>query len=215
MPELQLALDTISLEDAIVLVEQLESKIDIVEVGTPFLLKYGLRAVSELKNRFPWKEILCDAKIMDAGYYEANMIFAAGADWVTVMAVTDNATIEQCVKAAKKTGGKVMADMLCVTDGPSRVRVLEELGIDCIALHTGFDQQRLGYTALNGLQELKRFIKKSKIAIADGITYETLDDYLKLAPDIIIIGKGITGQPDPSGAMTAIHNKIGSYSANR
>ena len=214
MPKLQLALDTISLEDAFRLVEQLESKIDIVEVGTPLMLKYGLRAVSELKNKFPSMVILCDAKIMDAGDYESEMIFAAGADWVTVMAFTDNATIEQCVEASKKARGKVMADMLCVTDVPGRVLVLEELGVDCIAVHIGVDQQRLGHTALNGLQELKRFVKKSKIAVAAGITKDTLDDYLKLAPDIIIVGNGIIGQPNPIVAATAIHNKIVSYSTN-
>ena len=214
MPKLQLALDNISLEDAFRLVEQLESKIDIVEVGTPLVLKYGLKAVSELKHKFHSLEILCDAKIMDAGGYESGITFAAGADWVTVMAFTDTATIEQCVEASKKARGKVMADMLCVTDFPGRVSVLEELGIDCIAVHTGVDQQRLGQTALDDLRELKRYVKKSKIAVAAGITDDTLDEYLKLAPDIIIVGNGIIGQPNPIVAATAIHNKIVSFSTN-
>jgi 3-hexulose-6-phosphate synthase len=36
---------------------------------------------------------------MDGGYYESQLGFEAGAEYVTVLGVTDVATIKQCVKA--------------------------------------------------------------------------------------------------------------------
>lgn len=208
MPKLQVALDMIALEDVFPLVKQLELAVDILEAGTPFLLKYGLKAVHDLKKAFPSVEILCDGKIMDAGAYEAESMFMAGADWVTVMAVTDHATIEECVWAAAKVGGKVMADMLSVTDVTGKVSFLEKTGVDCIAVHTGVDQQRRGRTALDELCHLKRYVTKSKIAVAGGITAETIDAYLALKPDIVIVGGGILAQANPARAAMAIRERM-------
>ena len=39
-------------------------------------------------------EVLCDAKIMDAGAYEAQLAYDAGADYVTVLGITDDLTIK-------------------------------------------------------------------------------------------------------------------------
>ena len=43
---------------------------------------------------------------MDAGEYEAEETFKAGADYCTVLGVTDTLTIEGCVKAAKEYGNR-------------------------------------------------------------------------------------------------------------
>ena len=83
--KLQLALDTLSLKQCLDLVEKVKDTVDIVEIGTPVLLEYGLWAVREMKGRFPDLEVLADAKIMDAGEYEASQCFEAGADYVTVL----------------------------------------------------------------------------------------------------------------------------------
>ena len=54
------------------------------------------------------KKILADTKIMDAGALEATSAFEAGADYVTVLAVTDLATVEDCLKAGRTYGKKVV-----------------------------------------------------------------------------------------------------------
>ncbi|MEG0639185.1 MAG: 3-hexulose-6-phosphate synthase [Clostridia bacterium] len=208
MPKLQVALDTLLLPEALLLVEQLQATVDLVEVGTPFLLRYGLEAIGQIKTKCPSLEILCDGKIMDAGGYEAEMMYRAGADWVTVMAVTDDATIQECVSAAQKMGGRVMADMLCVTEIAHRVQRLEALGVDCIAVHTGVDQQRLGRTALGDLRRIKNCATRCEIAVAGGITCHTLDAYLALFPDIFIVGSGITEQPNPLEAAAMLQKRI-------
>lgn len=86
--KLQIALDDITLEDALVLVGKVRDYIDIIEIGTPFVYEYGMQAVRAMKEHFPDKEVLADMKIMDAGFYEAEEALKAGADYVTVLGVT-------------------------------------------------------------------------------------------------------------------------------
>ena len=65
-----------------------------------------------MKEHFPDKEVLADMKIMDAGFYEAEEALKAGADYVTVLGVTDNLTIQGCKEAAEKYGKEIVVDMI-------------------------------------------------------------------------------------------------------
>ena len=60
--KLQLALDTFTLEAALALVEQVRDCVDIIEIGTPFLLEYGMEAVRRFRRAFPEKELVYHAK---------------------------------------------------------------------------------------------------------------------------------------------------------
>jgi 3-keto-L-gulonate-6-phosphate decarboxylase len=44
-PKLQVAIDTLSPSEAVDLVAQIQSFVDVVEAGTPFLKRYGLAAL--------------------------------------------------------------------------------------------------------------------------------------------------------------------------
>lgn len=110
--KLQIALDDISLENVMKLLEKVEGYVDIVEIGTPLIMEYGSCAVREIRKRYPKLEILFDGKIMDAGSYEAELAYKAGADYVTVLGVTDDRTIADVVHTAKNAGKKVMVDMI-------------------------------------------------------------------------------------------------------
>ena len=125
-----LALDDVSHDDAVTLLDRLQQDIDIVEIGTPLLMRYGMGIVRDVKARFRGLELLCDAKIMDAAGFEAELAYDAGADYVTVLAVTDDLSVAACGRAARERGRKVMADMICVADLPGRARILQELGAD-------------------------------------------------------------------------------------
>ena len=139
--KLQLALDDITLEDAVELLDKVHPYVDIIEVGSPFIIEEGMRPVRIFKEKYPDCEILADTKIMDAGEYEAEETFKAGADYCTVLGVTDTLTIEGCVKAAKEYGKQTMVDMICVEDVPKRVKEIEAVGVDFIGVHVGVDQQ--------------------------------------------------------------------------
>lgn len=195
--KLQLAFDGLKLEEAVECVEKVQDYVDIIEVGTPLSLSVGIEGVKTFKKNFPNKEVLADMKIMDGGKKEATMAYENGADYVTVLAVTDRATVKAVVEAAKEQGKKVVVDMICATNIKETVEAMEEIGVDIIAVHTGTDQQRMGRTPLQDLEEIKKYVKKCKVAVAGGINSETVKAYVNLGSDIIIVGKGISGADDP------------------
>lgn len=190
--KLQLALDDITLENAVELVKSVEAHIDIIEVGTPMVIEYGMEAVRTMKKNFPEKEVLADLKIMDAGYYEAEEALKAGADYITVLGVTDNLTIKGCVDAAATYNGQVVVDMICVADLEERIKKVEELGVDFVSVHIGVDQQAAGRTPIDDLKIMTRVAKKAKVSVAGGISVKTIEEYKEYDPEVIIVGAGIT-----------------------
>ena len=100
--KLQLALDDITLDDAVELLDKVHTYVDIIEVGSPFIIEEGMRPVRIFEEKYPDCEILADTKIMDAGEYEAEETFKAGADYCTVLGVTDTLTIEGCRKSSER-----------------------------------------------------------------------------------------------------------------
>ena len=115
--KLQLALDDLTMDEALELTTKVQEHIDIIAIGTPFVYQEGMRAVQIFKERFPDKEVLADMKIMDAGYYEAEEALKVGADYVTVLGVTDNLTIKEwpCMWAqtSRQRGANLL--MTCVS----------------------------------------------------------------------------------------------------
>lgn len=198
--KLQLAIDELTLTEALEVLKDIHPYIDIVEVGTPFLIDAGREAVRQIKATYPQIEVLCDTKIMDAGAYEAQLAYDAGADYVTVLGITDDLTIKGCVEQAQKQERQVMVDLICVENFAKRVPIIEAFGVDIIAVHTGADQQQAGRTPLEDLKELKQYAKAVQVAVAGGINAETIGDYVALDPDIVIAGSGILKADDPVAA---------------
>lgn len=206
--KLQLALDEFGLEEALVFAKQVAEYVDIIEIGTPFVIDEGMRAVRAFKEAFPEKEILADEKIMDGGFYEADMAFHSGAEYATVLGVTDNRTIQGCVDAAKKNKKQSVVDMICVKNYEERIREVEELGVDVIAVHVGADQQAVGRTPLEDLKLMKQTVCNAKVAVAGGINSKTIKEYVALKPDIVIVGSGITHATDPVAEAKAIKEEM-------
>ena len=215
MIKLQLALDDISLKDALSLLGKVRDHIDIAEVGTPFLMEYGTSAIRQIKAAFPGLEVLCDGKIMDAGSYEADIGFEAGADYVTVLAVTEDATIRDVALSAERRGKIAVADMICVRDLPQRVSELKQLGIQMLSVHTGVDQQKAGRTPISDLSLIKSCCGELPVSVAGGITPDTVDEYLALDPAVIICGGGILHAADPAAATAELSGRIRCYNRLR
>ena len=113
--KLQVALDFCkNYQNAKNIIDDIEEYVDIIELGTPLLMECGLDIITKIKSDYPEKIILSDLKIMDAGRYETEEALKAGADIVTIMAVTEKRTIEEGIKVAKEYGRKIMTDLLSV-----------------------------------------------------------------------------------------------------
>jgi 3-hexulose-6-phosphate synthase len=189
---LQLALDTFGLKDAKYLLNEVSDIIDIVEIGTPLIIKEGIGAVRKIKNNFPFLRLLADLKIADGGYYESQLAFDAGADIVTVLGNSENETIESAVLKAKESVKEVMIDMINVIDVRTRAVEVEELDIDYICVHTASDAKSTKTPPLEELQTVKKVVNKVKIAIAGGIDSVSIDSIVKENPEIVIVGSWIT-----------------------
>src|SRR5881392_3470089 len=93
-PVLQVALDHMHRKRALLAAkEAVEGGADWLEAGTPLIKSEGMEVVRELKKSFPGKTIVADLKTMDTGAFETEIAAKAGADVITVMGVTDDATI--------------------------------------------------------------------------------------------------------------------------
>lgn len=206
--KLQLALDDISLENAIQLVKDVQDYIDIIEIGTPLIYEYGMQAVRTIKEYFAEKEVLADMKIMDAGYFEAEEAFRANADYITVLGVTDNLTIQGCKDAAEKYGKEIVVDMICVSDMEKRIAKLEEIGVHGLAVHTGTDQQTTGHIPLDDLRIMSACRKHVKISVAGGIDASTVQSYIRYNPEVLIVGGGICHMENPVLAAKELYKKI-------
>ncbi|HZG71154.1 MAG TPA: 3-hexulose-6-phosphate synthase [Chondromyces sp.] len=206
--ELQLALDLVNIPEAIKVVKEVEEYIDIVEIGTPVVINEGLRAVKEVKGAFPNLKVLADLKIMDAAGYEVMKASEAGADIITILGAAEDMSIKGAVEEAKAQGNKILVDMIGIKDIKSRAKELDELGVDYICVHTGYDLQAIGQNSFEDLMTIKNVVKNAKTAIAGGIKLDTLPEVVKLKPDLIIVGGGIANQDDKAAAAAKMKQMI-------
>ena len=194
--KLQIALDLDSLEKAQEAGEKVHDIVDIIELGTPLMLKEGVRAVSAMKKCFPKAVILADMKIADGGYLEAKSAFDEGADIVTVLGISADETILEVRRAAREAGKLVYVDMLSVTDLAVRARELDALDVDIIGVHTAFDVQKSGRTPFDDLAVLKANCKNAQVAGAGGLRLDTISRAMELGADIAIVGNALAGASD-------------------
>lgn len=206
--ELQLALDLVNIPQAIELVKEVEDHIDIVEIGTPVVINEGLHAVKAVKEAFPNLKVLADLKIMDAAGYEVMKASEAGADIVTILGTAEDMSIKGAVEEAKKQGKKILVDMIAVKDLAGRAKEVDAMGVDYICVHTGYDLQAVGKNSFEDLQTIKSVVKHAKTAIAGGIKLDTLPEVIKVQPDLVIVGGGITGQADKKAAAAKMQQMI-------
>lgn len=197
----QVSLDLTSVGDAVQHARKaVRAGVDWLEAGTPLLLAEGLRGVQALRAEFPTHPIVADLKTMDGGYLEAEMMARAGATHVVVMARAHEATIKQVVQAGRDYGVKVMGDDLGCEDKPAACRRMEQLGVDYIVHHVGYDErrdaeviQRLGRVP-SPLDELDVIVAAVRIPVqaVGGLTLEQAITTPQRGAPLIVLGAPLT-----------------------
>ncbi len=212
--KLQLALDLLEIDRAIRIAEEAAEYIDLIEVGTPLVKSEGMAAVRALRKAFPDHGIVADMKTMDTGAIEVEMAAKSGADIVTILGGADDSTIEDAVRSARKYGVALMADLLSVDDPINRAKKLEELGIECICVHVGIDQQMKGMDALVVLKDVVDAVgTEVEVAVAGGLDSEDAAKAASLGADVIIVGGAITRSDDAASSAEEIRDAIDRGSA--
>lgn len=98
--KLQVAIDLADTKEMLRLAGKICHIADIIEIGTPMIMKEGMVPVYEARKHFPNTLILSDTKIVDGGSLEAAYACEAGADIVIIgSAITQK---EDPVKEAER-----------------------------------------------------------------------------------------------------------------
>lgn len=205
--DLQLALDFVTMEEALTLIDRSERFVDIFEVGTPLLLREGTAAVRLIRALHPAARILADAKIVDGGYGEAKMLFDAGADIVTVLAVAPKETLAAVQSAAKECGRTVAADMIASSDPAADLHGVSAAGIEILCVHRAVDSGAWEVENSQVLSEIIASVRTRgdlRVMVAGGVSLQTISSILPLEPDIVVVGGAITGATDPAQAAESL-----------
>jgi 3-hexulose-6-phosphate synthase len=209
--KVQLALDTLDEKHALKLAQEASPWVDILEAGTPLIKCVGIGVVSKLKETCPGKIVLADLKSTDIGAREAEMAFNAGADIVTTQGITTLATISAVQKEAEKWQRRAQVDMTGVVDPVARAKEVMDLGISLVLYQRSIDEeisQRVSwdektFQVVSSLCDLGL-----DVVVSGGVNLEIIPLFSNMPLFGIVVGRGITSQPDPAAAAAEIRELV-------
>jgi 3-hexulose-6-phosphate synthase/6-phospho-3-hexuloisomerase len=219
----QISLDLTDIKEAIETARiAVEAGVDWLEAGTPLILAEGLHGVRALRAAFPIHPIVADLKTMDGGYLEAEMMAKAGATHVVVMARAHVETIKAVVKAGRDYGIKVMGDNLACEEKAAASRMMEDLGVDYIVHHIGYDERNgiaaAGRGRVSPLDDLDAVVNavSTPVQAVGGLTLEEAVELPRRGAPLVVIGAPLAidahsfnvAPGDLKGLLTEITRRI-------
>lgn len=194
-PLIQIALDQTNLKDALVVANNVESFVDVIEIGTILAFAEGMNAVSTLRRNHPSHIIVCDMKTTDGGAILSKMAFEAGADWITVSAAAHIATITACKKVADEFKREIQIELYgnwTLDDAQRWV----DLGIKQAIYHRSRDAELAGVGW--GPEDLTKMRQLSdlglELSITGGIVPEDIYLFEGIKAKAFIAGRALVGE---------------------
>ncbi len=194
----QVSLDVTTIVEALDLARGARrAGVDWLEAGTPLILGEGLHAVRALREEFADVPIVADLKTMDGAGLEAEMMLGAGATHVVVMSRAHWASVKEMVEVTHRMGGEVMADVLGAEDKAADARAMQDLGVDWIILHTGFDERR-HVAGVSPLDDLDRVVAAVDLPVqaVGGLSIEQALETVRRGARSVVIGAPLAIQAD-------------------
>lgn len=210
MAQLQVVFDHGKRHELIRIADILADHTDIIEIGYPELVTFGLDIVKEIHDAHPNVKLCVDAKVFHGGSGVTRRCFEAGASIVTVLAYAPNPVIQQMVRHAHEYGGKIMCDMDGVRQIGKRTAEVDALGVDYVSISSGYmmeheyDLHKPTHGSIFQLRPLdqagavKRNLLHAGLAIGTGITMDNINAVMKLKPEIVMVGRAIFQGDDPT-----------------
>ncbi|MGQ4872598.1 MAG: bifunctional 5,6,7,8-tetrahydromethanopterin hydro-lyase/3-hexulose-6-phosphate synthase [Promethearchaeia archaeon] len=227
-PYIQVALDHPDLSHHLRVVKELpKSDRIILEIGTPFLKKYGVEAIQKIREIAKDKFIVADLKTLDVGKLEVDFAFDATADAVVCSGLASPSSIDKFILEAQRLGIYAFVDTMELEDPIEKLKKLKQTP-DVIILHRAIDVE-LGNTnsdeaqkrAWQNIPRIKEFYKDKKlasgrdrvlVAVAGGIDHRTAKYAIEMNADILIVGRFITSSKDIKNAMRLLINELPGFS---
>ncbi|MEE9377674.1 MAG: bifunctional 5,6,7,8-tetrahydromethanopterin hydro-lyase/3-hexulose-6-phosphate synthase [Candidatus Lokiarchaeia archaeon] len=229
-PYIQVALDHPALEKQIKVVKELpKSDRIILEVGTPFLKKYGVESIKQIREVAKEKFIVADLKTLDVGKLEVDFAFDATADGVVASGLAATASLDKFILEAQRLGIHAFVDTMEVQDPIEKLSSLKQIP-DVVIIHRGIDveqsaagdkspdaQQRQRWALAPKIKELYASKKKASgkdrvlVAVAGGIEPSSAAYALEAGADILIVGRFIASAKDVRFAMRRILSVLPGY----
>jgi len=205
---LQLALD--KPQDFAVL-SMVRDLVDIVEVGTPVLKRFGLSAISTVRELTRETPILVDTKTVDGGGQEADMVFGAGATFMTVLSSASRATHEAVGEHAAEHRGWVVVDTITESGKPDLLppgaAFPDRFGY--VAVHSPTDVRLAGDTSTGHVAAVTRVHSLGhRVSLAGGISPKSFDAVIAAEPEVLVIGSAITEADNPREVAEWIHDRL-------
>lgn len=213
MAELQLVFDHGKRHELIASADMLADHVDIIEIGYPELITFGLDVVREIHEAHPNVRLCVDAKVFHGGTGVTRRCFEAGASIVTVLAGAPDPVISQMVRHAREYDGEIMCDMDGVKSLGRRTAEVDGLGVSYASIASGYlmeheyDLHKPAHGSIFQLRPLdlagavKRNLIHAGLAIGTGINETNIRDVMKLDPQIVMVGRGIYAADDPIEAI--------------
>lgn len=201
--ELQLVYDHGKRHELIRGADQMADYVDIIEIGYPELITFGLDVVKEIHDAHPNVKLCVDAKVFHGGSGVTRRCFEAGASIVTVLGTAPNPVIQQMVRHAREYGGSIMCDMDGIKRIGKRTAEVDALGVNYMSVSSGFlmeheyDLNKRKHGSIFQVRPLelasavKRNLLHAQLAIGTGINEDNIDMVMKLDPAIVMVGRGI------------------------
>lgn len=198
-PLLQVALDNLSLSDALESTRLLAPELDVVEAGTLLCLAAGTDSIKVLRTLYPENIIAADLKIVDAGGELAGMACDKGADWVTVMCSAADATKVKAMEAAQQRGCEMQVELF----GSWTLEEAAEwkrLGLKQVIYHQSRDALNAGGSwGEKDLEMVKQLIDLGlEVSVTGGLSVEDIALFTGLPVKCFIAGRALRDAEDPA-----------------
>lgn len=202
-PKLQVALDNVSLQDALAAIRPIGDVIDVIEVGTILHVAEGLEPVRCLRALYPDKLILADIKGADAGSLLAQLCYTAGANWMTVICCAEIATMKGMLATAKSFDDARDVQIELYGDWTyEQATQWYDAGLRQVVYHRSRDAQAAGKKW--GEADFKKIGKLCdlgfKVTVTGGLNIEDLQLFKDYPIYCFIAGRGIRDAQSPRQA---------------
>jgi len=184
---------------------------DIIEVGTPVLKRFGVAAITTVREICPDIPVLADTKTVDGGMLEADMVFGAGAAFMTVLSCASQATINVVSQCAAKFGGSVIVDTITESGKATllSVDIVLPESVAYIAVHSPTDARLAGDNSTSHIDAVSAMHARGhRVSLAGGIGPATLDSVIAVKPEILVVGSAITESENPKEVASWIKQRL-------